>query len=103
MDQLVAVVKERKFPAEVLDLFTGVRSGMKDALAAGRAMYRQAPEAGESAGKAKSAAGSVFFLTNISCGSACLDFADLMLSLENVIQIGQVTTDSPRSARSSDS
>ncbi len=37
-------------------------------------------------------ASSVFFLTNISCGSACLDFADLVLSLENVTQIGQVTT-----------
>lgn len=33
----------------------------------------------------------VLFLTDSSCGSACLDFADLMLTLPNVTHIGQET------------
>ena len=33
----------------------------------------------------------VLFLTDGSCGSACLDFADLMLKLPNVFHIGQET------------
>jgi hypothetical protein len=34
---------------------------------------------------------NVLFLTDSSCGSACLDFADLMLKLPNVYHIGQET------------
>ena len=33
----------------------------------------------------------VFFLTNFSCGSACLDFADRILALPGVIHIGGTT------------
>jgi len=36
--------------------------------------------------------GRVFFLTDRSCGSACLDFADLMRQLPGVTQVGQPTS-----------
>ena len=35
---------------------------------------------------------SIFFLTDYVCVSACLDFADLILSLPNVTHIGQETS-----------
>jgi hypothetical protein len=36
--------------------------------------------------------GRVYFLTDNACGSACLDFADLMHQLPGVVQVGLPTS-----------
>src|SRR5690606_5646629 len=35
---------------------------------------------------------SLYFLTDSGCGSACLDFADLMIKMPNTIHIGEETS-----------
>lgn len=97
MDTLGKLVVERNFPKEVVDMFLGVQKGMIEAAESGEAMYRQVDDAEDTANSRLGAVenpveGQVYFLTNINCGSACLDFADVMLSLANVTQVGQPTT-----------
>ena len=97
MDYLAEVIAERDFPREVVNMFLGVQEGMIEAAELGETMYRQEESGGDTGDSPTEPVenpvqGQVYFLTNISCGSACLDFADVMLSLENVTQIGQPTT-----------
>ena len=76
--------------------FSKLAADMKTALKQGTPFVRQGSdndsepvpisEVVQPASKAR-----VLFLTDGSCGSACLDFADLLLKLSNVYHIGQET------------
>jgi hypothetical protein len=73
--------------------FRDVYAGMLTARDAGAVYYERRSTPGDEAEPAANPVlAQVYFLTNGSCGSACLDFADRMLSLEGVIHIGGETT-----------
>ncbi|WP_448552524.1 S41 family peptidase [Thalassotalea montiporae] len=79
--------------------FSRLASRMKNALTQGKKLLRQSEESEASSVTNKNvnpieAANNpkVLLLTDSSCGSACLDFADLMLNIPNVYHIGQETS-----------
>lgn len=84
---------KRNHEAEALPYWTNVLEAMRAAQAAGRQLARIAlpptPPAKEAPRNPIS--GRVFLLTDGGCGSACLDFADLVLRLPGVTQIGLPT------------
>ena len=97
MQVLNEMVIERKFPQDVIDWVKAVQQGMQKASANGDSLYKHIDsnppeEVIENHEVHNLVKGQILFLTNINCGSACLDFSDVMLSLENVTQIGQPTT-----------
>jgi hypothetical protein len=70
----------------------------REALAAGRLLWRQPkdppPSGSGNAGRAAArspVAGKVFLLTDGSCGSACLDFADMVRALPTARHVGRTT------------
>ncbi|WP_203290952.1 S41 family peptidase [Maricaulis parjimensis] len=72
--------------------FREVLAGMLAAREAGQDFYHEVRDAEDPAPEADNpVSADVFFLTNGSCGSACLDFADRMLNLEGVTHIGGET------------
>jgi hypothetical protein len=72
--------------------FREVLAGMQAAREAGQDFYVEVNEAEVPAPEASNpVTAQVFFLTDGSCGSACLDFADRMLALEGVVHIGGET------------
>jgi hypothetical protein len=80
--------------------FSDLAIRMHAAQAKGEAFVRQGDDvaANEAAGNASVPKDSepltharVVLLTDASCGSACLDFADLLLPLRNVVHMGQPT------------
>jgi hypothetical protein len=90
-----AAVRERQPPEEVAAR-RAFASSLRQALAEGKSFWRR--EDGPPPAKAAAApappnrvAGRVFLLTDGSCGSACLDFADMVLGLPGTIQVGRAT------------
>ena len=78
---------------EALPYWTSVLSSMESARAAGRSLARiDAPPSPPSGPPPPDPiSGRVFLLTDGGCGSACLDFADLLRRLPGVAQIGTPT------------
>lgn len=88
---IIDLTVEQDMP-EAEAYFREVLAGMLAAQAAGEPLYveRNAPEPpAPSAPNPVSA--RVYFLTDSACGSACLDFADRMYAIENVVHIGGET------------
>jgi len=83
--------------SEVYRGFREAEKGMAQSLKQGRAYYREVREPArpqdvtDDASGGGPVSGKVFFLTDGRCASACLDFADGMLSEPGVIHIGQAT------------
>lgn len=76
--------------------FSALHTRLEDAMRDGNALVRQSQkeEASETLKvpeKLPEPTSKVLFLTDASCGSACLDFADLLLKLPNVTHVGQET------------
>ena len=93
------MVIERKFPQDVIDWVKAVQQGMQKASDNRDSRYKHidssTPEEEiENHEVDNPVKGQILFLTNINCGSACLDFSNVMLSLENVTQIGQSSSNS---------
>jgi len=71
-------------------------ASMARALAAGKPLWREeesaksAPPAGTRA-PANPVAGRVFLLTDAGCGSACLDFADMVRAMPGARHVGRTT------------
>jgi hypothetical protein len=78
--------------SELFKIVTGIRDGMKAANAAGKAYFVQ-PQARPARTDAtpQPLPDRIYFLTDQGCVSACLDFADLMMSIEGVTHIGRET------------
>lgn len=96
MDYLEQVLKSQGREQVYVEYVLPVKEGMKEALAKGEPFYRQ-EGSDDDEGEVESPVsnpvqGKVYFLTHGYCASACLDFADLMLSLENVTHIGYPTS-----------
>lgn len=74
--------------------FGRVEAGMVKALERGEDLYREPPglpEAAPSAAAVKSPPAKVVLLTDGRCGSACLDFADILLAEKIVVHAGLPT------------
>jgi len=76
--------------------FSSLTTKMKTAVKAGDSFIRQGdddiiPEVSSGVKVQAESNAKVLFLTDSDCGSACLDFADLLLTLPNVHHIGQET------------
>lgn len=77
---------------EAEEYFREVLAGMQAAREAGQDLYVETNEPEERAPQAENpVTAQVYYLTDGSCGSACLDFSDGMLALEGVIHIGGET------------
>jgi hypothetical protein len=89
---IMALMKKNN-EAEVLPYWTRVLEAMKEAQAAGRPLAHipQPPSVPAKEAPPNPISGRVFLLTDGGCGSACLDFADLLLRLPGVTQIGLPT------------
>lgn len=73
-----------------------IRDGLRRALAAGQALYRDdappSPAPARAEGEPKSpVAGRVVLLTDGACGSACLDFCDSVRLLPGTLHVGRQT------------
>lgn len=72
--------------------FPEVLAGMGQAQTDGAPLYREDRPRADPADPAPNPVNArVYFLTDGSCGSACLDFADFMYSLDGVVHIGAET------------
>jgi peptidase S41-like protein len=73
---------------------TRVRDAMKVALDSGVALARVEDRPKKKAGSAPQnpITGHIYFFTDGECASACLDFADLMRRLPNVVHVGLPTS-----------
>ncbi len=82
-----------KHETEALPYWTNVLEAMRAARAAGRPLARIAlpPTPPVKEAPANPISGRIFLLTDGGCGSACLDFADLVLRLPGVTHIGLPT------------
>ena len=84
--------KQNGLPQDDIDELTGVRDSMLKAIAEGRPFAHEpspvSPAPDLSSVRLK---GTVYFLTDGICTSACLDFADVVLRLPNVVQVGRAT------------
>ncbi|GAB4527467.1 MAG: S41 family peptidase [Parvularculaceae bacterium] len=95
MDFVIGFLKDQG-QVELAEEFAGpILDGMREAHAEGREFFRETSEldtAPRPDGPIENPVNArVFFLTHGYCGSACLDFADTMLSLEGVTHIGYPT------------
>lgn len=95
--QVLPILKDR-FGAEsdVVKWWKTVRTGMKEALEAGTPYFREETEivtstAADSTAPAPVSA-DVFLLTDSRCFSACLGFADIVLQMPGVVQVGRRTS-----------
>jgi hypothetical protein len=86
-------IEKRQNMVEALPYWTGMLNKMRTALAAGRPLIRMGGPPTPPTGPAppNPVSGRIFLLTDPGCGSACLDFADLLLRLPGVTQIGRPT------------
>ena len=91
--QDIIELEKKQRESEALPYWENVLEAMRASQAAGRPLARIAlpptPPAGEAPPNPVS--GRVFLLTDGGCGSACLDFADLVLRLPGVTHIGLPT------------
>lgn len=91
VEDIVEILVEQNLPADEAE-FRMVLAGMLEAREGGQGYYRHSyvsvvrPEPVSNPVSAR-----VLFLTDGRCGSACLDFADELLALEGVTQIGGET------------
>lgn len=90
--EIVDTVKKRNM-TEALPYWTTMLERMHAAAAAGQPFVRmgEAPTPPSGPAPPNPVSGRVFLLTDAGCASACLDFADLMLRLPGVTQIGLPT------------
>ena len=98
METQILPLVEKQFGKEsdTFELFSGVANHMKQAISNKIDFVRQNEEIVTKKTKIlfnmkNPIAANVVLLTDSSCGSACLDFADLMLKLPNVVHMGQET------------
>ncbi|WP_299322946.1 S41 family peptidase [Parasphingopyxis sp.] len=79
--------------ADAAEYVDGVRTAMAAALERDEALVRTSDPGTEPSGPppANPISGRVYFLTDSRCGSACLDFADVMRRLPGVTHIGLPT------------
>jgi hypothetical protein len=71
-----------------------VAKGLADARAKGQVFYREyddPPPSAQSQLPAPASSARVFFLTDGRCGSACLDFADVLYLVPGVVHVGLPT------------
>jgi hypothetical protein len=73
-----------------------VRAGMQEALSGGHHYFREAITYPDTSEAAPVPHPPVYLLTDALCVSACLDFVDLMLRVEGVIQVGRATSGDTR-------
>ena len=77
--------------------FASLAEEMAQALERGEVLYAHRPEEDDGDAAAPPAeaepqfGGTVYFLTDASCASACLDFADVVRELPQLVQVGQPT------------
>jgi hypothetical protein len=78
--------------SELFKTVTEIRSGMTAANTAGEPYFVQPHALPPATGAAPlPLPGKIYFLTDQGCVSACLDFADLMMSIEGVTHVGKET------------
>lgn len=96
MDFLLDYLAEQGQTEVIEQIFRPVREGMIEASEAGEDFYRESNNFGEDQRPdgpvANPVSADVYFLTHGPCASACLDFADLILSFEGVTHIGYPTS-----------
>jgi hypothetical protein len=92
VSEILASAKEHN-ETDALPYWTLVDSAMRKAQAEGKPLARidLPPTAPAQPAPPDPVSGRVYLLTDPGCGSACLDFADLMLHLPGVVQIGRPT------------
>jgi hypothetical protein len=92
VSEIVEAVK-RQNDADALPYWNKVQGAMRAASAAGRKLAHidMAPTPPSQRAPPNPVTGRVFLLTDPACGSACLDFADLVLHLPDTVQIGGPT------------
>jgi hypothetical protein len=73
-----------------------VRDGMQKALSGGQPYFRQTMTYPDKSEAAPVPHPPVYLLTDSFCVSACLDFVDLMLRIDGVIQVGRATSGDTR-------
>ena len=80
--------------ADQLAYVTKVRDAMKAALDSGTALARveERPKKKEGSAPLNPIKGKIYFFTDGECASACLDFADVMRHLPNVVHVGLPTS-----------
>lgn len=83
----------RKNQSEALPYWTMVMNALRSAKAAGQPLARVSlpPTTPADPPPPNPISGRVFLLTDAGCGSSCLDFADLLLRLPGVTQVGLPT------------
>lgn len=98
-EKMVDVLKERfGNGSESVNYFDDVLKGMKSAHSNGENYFRKLEterRASDESDQGKSenpVRARVFFLTDASCNSACLDFADIVLSMPGVKHVGLPTS-----------
>ena len=93
IDELLADARQHN-DSEALPYWTLVDAAMQRARAEGKPLARIALPPGKPVEPAPPdpVTGRVYLLTNSGCASACLDFADLILHLPGVVQIGGATS-----------
>jgi hypothetical protein len=93
MDRMVEQLIREQGPASpAVPKMRTKAAGMRQALADGRSLWREPSSPGKPAGAPPNpVAGRVFLLTDGSCGSACLDFADLVIALPGTTHVGRST------------
>jgi hypothetical protein len=81
-------------PAEAAEGLRKMGRALREAVAKRQPYWRQSRDEGKPApappGK-RPIAGRVFLLTDGACGSACLDFADMVLALPGSTHVGRTT------------
>ena len=97
LDEYLPLMK-RAFGAEspTYVRMSAVRAGMQEALSGGRPYFHEAITYAEANEATPVPHPPVYLLTDALCVSACLDFVDLMLRIDGVIQVGRATSGDTR-------
>ena len=92
IENFLGNAKQNGLPQHNIDELTGVRDSMIKAIAEGRPFAHEPSPVGPSPDlTAIHLKATVYFLTDGICTSACLDFADVVLRLPNVVHVGRAT------------
>ncbi len=94
VQSLIERMQNDETARENIPWLTAVRDGMDEAVAGGRALYREeasAPSAATGPEPANPLGGTIVLLTDERCFSACLDLMDLFTAMPGTVQAGAPT------------